>query len=153
MKPWPPSAERPSSGARTVLLLWGLLAVACLSGSAALGQTRTTSGLAGTVTDEAGLSLPGAVVRIESPALIGGPRRVVTGKDGRFRFPELPLGKYDIEVSLSGYKSIEIEGTELSVGMNAEVPVKLIPFSLQEVVHVRARPVAIDPTSSSAPRS
>src|SRR5262249_9181587 len=90
------------------------------------------------------------VVRVESPALIGGPQSVVTDKDGRFRFLELPPGKYVIEVTQGGYMPMRIEGTELSVGMRAVVPIRLVP-SLQEVVHVQAKPVAIDPTSASAP--
>src|SRR5437879_4372252 len=93
----PVAAAAATSTARPLVLLWVFLLAGSLVGSPALAQSRTTSGLEGRVTDEAGLPLRGAVVRIASPALIGGLRSAVTDEAGRFRFKELPLGGYGID--------------------------------------------------------
>jgi hypothetical protein len=53
-----------------------------------------TGALVGTVKDAQGAVLPGAVVRITSSALIGGPDTVTTNERGQLRFPVLPPGAY-----------------------------------------------------------
>ena len=138
-----------STGIRTLIHAGIVVCMAGLAVSAEFGQDRTTCGLAGTVTDANRAPLAGATVRIESHALIGGPRSVTTGKDGRFRFSDLPPGEYTITVDLQGYKTVVIEKTRLSVGMNAEIPIGMVPYAGVEVVRVLASPVPIDTTSSS----
>src|SRR5262245_22937045 len=59
-----------------------------------------TGALLGTVKDEQGAALPGAVVRVTSPALIGGPLTVTTNERGHLRFPVLTPGSYTIDIEL-----------------------------------------------------
>ncbi len=139
-----------SPWASPLRILAAVLCLAGLAGSAAFGQSRTTSGLGGRVASEAGVPLAGARVRIESPALIGGPQVVTTDAAGRFRFADLPPGEYALTVELTGYKSIVIEGKRLSVGATTEIPVRLIPYAGVEVVRVQASPATIDTTSAAS---
>ena len=133
-------------GWRTLLVLAGLLSCA---GVEAAGQSRTTSALNGRVVNEAGAALASATVRIESEKMIGGPLVVATDADGRFAFPEVPPGDYDLTVVLVGYKSVEIDDVRLPVGMSIEVPVRMVLYGGQETVRVRAAAAAIDPVSSA----
>src|SRR5688572_10564564 len=55
-----------------------------------------------TVTDAQGGRVSGAVVRVTSPGLIGGPATAVTSETGQARFPVLPPGAYALEVSSPG---------------------------------------------------
>lgn len=126
-------------------------ACVALATAPALAQSRTTAALTGTVTTAEALPVPGAVVRISSPGLIGGARTAAADDRGKFRFAELPPGTYVIDVTREAYKSLHIEGTLLSVGMTAVVPITLTPFALEETVQVHARPIALDPTSSAVP--
>src|SRR5262249_5535265 len=87
-------------------VLWGFLlfVVACsvLLPHVAAGQALTGA-LIGTVKDDQGGVLPGAGVRVSSPALIGGPVSVTTNDKGQLRFPVLPPGSYVLEISISGF--------------------------------------------------
>ena len=116
----------------------------------AFGQSRTTSGLTGIVEDESSdTAVPGAIVKIESPDLIGGARTATTDENGRFRFLELPPGTYKITVTLNLYKAVQIEGVRLSAGMTADVPIDMTLYAGEETVIVEAEPKEIDPTSSA----
>src|SRR4051812_29065415 len=68
------------------------LVVACLTQPHALAAQSLTGTLLGTLTDTQGGVLPNAVVRVSSPALLGGPEVVTTDERGRLRFPALPPG-------------------------------------------------------------
>ena len=63
--------------------------------TSAQGLTGT---LAGTVKDGSGGAIPGATVRVTSPALIGAERRMVSSDRGQWRFPVLPPGIYVLTV-------------------------------------------------------
>jgi hypothetical protein len=54
------------------------------------GAQGLTGALIGTVKDAQGGVLSGAVVRVNSPALIGGPATLTTNEKGQLRFPALP---------------------------------------------------------------
>ena len=56
--------------------------------------------LVGTVKDEQGGVLPGALVRVTSPALIGGALTTTTNERGQLRFPVLAPGTYTLTIEL-----------------------------------------------------
>ena len=87
------------AGVRALLVLAGLLS---FGGVEAAGQSRTTSALAGRVADETDTALAGAIVRIESESLIGGPLVVATDRQGRFTLSEMPPGDILRRASATG---------------------------------------------------
>src|SRR5262245_52371681 len=94
-----PASSRPGYSSA---LLAALIAFVAWSSGGAAAQSLTGA-LVGTVTDEQGGAVPGAVVRVSSPALIGGSTTVMTDGRGVLRFPVLPPGTYVIDVELSGF--------------------------------------------------
>jgi len=114
-------------------------------------QSRSTGRLGVVVTeDESDFRLSGVSVVIESPALIGGPRKGETNARGRIDFPELPPGVYNLTASLPGHRSIRMEKILLSAGMGTELPVEMSLFAGEETVHVTADPIVLDTKSSAA---
>src|SRR5258706_15881142 len=113
-----------SSRRRTNMIrLWSTRAIVTLLvlGTAlpALAQSQAINGsIQGTVTDSSGAALPGVSVTITNTDT-GAPRVVVSGSDGEYRAPLLPLGKYDVAAELSGFKKFEQKGITLSAGQTA----------------------------------
>lgn len=138
------------AGYRALLLSRGLVCVMSLAVFEASAQSRTTCRLGVRVADGGSEApLAGVAARIESTALIGGPRTGATDGKGRFQFPEIPPGVYVLTVSLKGFKTVRIEKIELSAGLSTELPIKMTLFAGEETVHVIADPIAIDAGSSA----
>ena len=78
-----------------------------------------TGALIGTVKDAQGGVLPGAIVRVTSPALIGGPSSITTNERGQLRFPTLPPGRYVLDIELQGFSPYHEE--EISIGAGATI--------------------------------
>ena len=87
----------------------------------ALGQ-GLTGALIGTVSDDQGGVLRGAVVRVSSPALIGGPASVTTNEKGQLRFPALPPGQYVLDVELQGFASYHEVDIRIGSGSTNTLP-------------------------------
>src|SRR5438132_11519575 len=86
---------------------WMVVLYASLPG-VALAVGEQSGRIAGIVTEAAsGAPIPGATMTISGGALIGGPRHLTTGDDGRYEAVELPPGRYDVELSYSGIKPIK----------------------------------------------
>ena len=89
----------------------------CASASARPAWAQETINLAsvsGRVTDPQGAVVPGAVVsarQIETNVT----SESVTDADGRFRFPYLRVGPYEIKVQLAGFKDA-VRPLTLTVG-------------------------------------
>ena len=79
-----------------------------------------TGALIGTVKDAQGGVLPGAVVRVSSPALIGGPERLTTNEKGQLRFPALPPGQYVLDIEVQGFRAYHEEAIRIGVGATIE---------------------------------
>ena len=83
--------------------------------------------IAGSVKDGSGASLPGVMVQATSPALIEKTRRAVTDSAGKYRIENLRPGTYAIGFALTGWRTSQREGIELSgsstVVVNAELTV------------------------------
>ena len=72
---------------------FAFLAAFLISSGPAAAQ-GLTGALVGTVKDEQGAALAGALVRVSSSALIGGSLTVTTNDKGQLRFPVLTPGTY-----------------------------------------------------------
>src|SRR5207302_7216942 len=70
--------------------------------------------LAGTVMDPSGAAIAGASVQAKNHDT-GVVSTTVSTSVGVYRFPELPLGTYDITVSAPGFKSAVLTGVEVQI--------------------------------------
>ncbi|HWE49321.1 MAG TPA: carboxypeptidase regulatory-like domain-containing protein [Bryobacteraceae bacterium] len=123
-----------------------LLFFALLS-STAFGQTFRGD-LAGTVTDASGAALAGAAVKVDSPST-GLSRTALTGGHGDFLVAELPVGMYDLTVTMPGFEGRKVTGIEISVAKTANIPVQLGVAQQTTQIEVSASAAALETTSSA----
>ena len=81
-----------------------IAAILLLAAAPAFSQEQTR--LTGVVTDSQGAILPGVTVSASSPALIGA-RTAITEGDGRFMFPSLSPGLYELTFQLAGFQTVK----------------------------------------------
>lgn len=89
------------------------------------GMAQSTLGIQGTVIDESGAPLPGALVQVRALN-----KSAVTNPNGQFFLDQIKRGTYLVEVSFIGYQQFETS-VELSDGPNLELEIKLIPDAIQ----------------------
>ncbi|MGH9862804.1 MAG: TonB-dependent receptor [Candidatus Acidiferrales bacterium] len=101
----------------------------------ALPEAKTQSQAAsafleGTVTDETGAVVTSATVEVRRPTT-GWVRAVTTDENGRYLFPHLPVGTYDITVTMSGFQPVKYEGIIITVGgrFTRDVALKVSPVT------------------------
>ena len=127
--------RRPSAPhMRKYLVLF--VTAACVLLSRTIAAQGLTGALIGTVKDAQGGVLPGAVVRVSSPALIGGPATVTTNEKGQLRFPALPPGLYVLDIELQGFATLHEEDIRIGAGATIERTVVLKLAGLAESVVV-----------------
>ncbi len=131
-----------------VLGPWAILAaITFVCSSAAFAQIEQAR-LTGVITDAQGGVLPGVTVTARSAALIG-TQSAVTEADGRFRFPSLPGGTYDLTFELTGFQTIRREGIVLRLGQTLTVDSSLQVATLQETVTVTGESPVVDMTTTA----
>ncbi len=126
------------------------LLVTLLASASLIAQTFR-GGVSGTVNDATGAAVAGAAVRLVSPDT-GLTREGTTTSTGEFVFEDLPLGKYDITVTQSGFDTVHVSGVVVDAGKIATLALKLEVAKQATTVEVAASVVAIE-TSSSAETS
>jgi hypothetical protein len=97
-------------------------------------QTMTSATLSGRVEDSSG-SVIGAATVVARRIDTGQEQTARTDLDGRFRFPYLPVGPYEISIDASGFARLITQLT-LSVGQSIDLPLKLALKNIQEQVNV-----------------
>jgi hypothetical protein len=118
-----------------------------LVGAAAFAQTFRGD-IAGAATDSSGAAIVGAAVKVESPST-GLVRSTLTTAAGDFFVAELPVGVYDLTVSMPGFEVRKVTGVVVAVAKTANVPVQLGVAQQSSQIEVTANSVAIETTSSS----
>ena len=113
-----------------------LLAAACVLQPHLAPAQGLTGALIGTVKDAQGGVLTGAVVRVSSPALIGGPATLTTNEKGQLRFPALPPGRYVLDIEFQGFTTYHEEDIPIGVGATIERTAVLKLAGLEESVVV-----------------
>jgi hypothetical protein len=121
-----------------VLLAAGLFASALAQGHGLIE---------GTVVDESGAVLPGVTMTLRN-AETGVERTIVTDTAGRYRFPALPPGTYNITSELSGFATEERTGIVLTIGTELRQDFGLNIQTLTEMITVVADTPIVDTTRS-----
>ena len=121
---------------RSVALAAAAAAAVLLSIAAPADAQTPTGTITGRVTDQAGLSVPGATVTVTSTNLQG-TRVAVTSANGDFIVPSLPPGPYTVTVELSGFGTTKSHaGRRRRPAVTLELTLR--PAALSEVVTVTA---------------
>ena len=100
----------------------------------AFGQSSNAT-MSGSIVDQKGAVIPGATVTVKNVDT-GFTRTMVTESDGKFRFPEIPIGAYEITVEAKGFAKLVRTGVGLLVNQVAVLDLDLRPGGLEEVVTV-----------------
>jgi hypothetical protein len=115
--------------------MW-LLCAACVALLRVTAAQGLTGALIGTVKDAQGGVIPGAAVRVTSPALIGGPAHLTTNEKGQLRFPTLPPGPYALDVEMPGFGTYHEADISIGAGATIERTAVLTLAGLAESVVV-----------------
>jgi hypothetical protein len=103
---------------------------------APLASAQTVAGtMQGTVTDSTGGVLPGATVVIRN-AETGATREVLTNDIGFYSAPFLPIGRYSVTVSMSGFATSVRDNVEVGLNQTRVTNVQLSPSARAETVTV-----------------
>jgi hypothetical protein len=97
----------------------------------------------GVVTDPQGAVLPGIKVTATNDATQV-KFDTVTGADGGYFFPQLPVGTYTVSVAATGFKSFTATGIVLNIDQEYSEAIKLTVGSTAEVVEVAASSVQVN---------
>jgi hypothetical protein len=132
---------------RWIACLVGLgLIVVCARADLGAAQAAATSGvIEGIVSDPTGAVLPGATVKLAN-ASTGFTRELTTDSEGRYRGLALPLGTYDVNVELTGFKSSSRTGVALAVGQTLRIDFTMTVGGVTEVISVASGSPTIETT-------
>jgi hypothetical protein len=112
------------------------LLAACVLPAHMSAAQGLTGALIGTVRDVQGGVIPGAVVRVSSPSLMGGPETLITNRKGQLRFPAPPPGTYILDIEVQGFRAYHEEGVRIGVGATLERTAILDLTGIEESVVV-----------------
>jgi len=114
-------------------------------------QTASTGSIQGTVRDNTGAVVASAAIRLTQPAT-NLERSLESDENGRYVFPLLRPGFYDMEVSLSGFATVRQTGIQVRVNERTVLDVVLQVAPVVETVTVEAMPEIVQSASSTLGR-
>lgn len=124
-----------------------LLVVLFLSVSPlAIGQ-GTTSRVTGTVSDEKGAAVPGAIATLTSESTQTSITTETTGS-GIYVFDSVQVGSYTVTVEKQGFKKFVSTGNQANINQPTTVNVTLEVGAIEQVVQVMASAEAVQTSSS-----
>ena len=132
---------------RSVLLqfMLGLL----LHAPAGLAQTigSTTGAVEGAVLDATGAVLPRVTVTVAGDPLLV-PSETTSARDGSYRFPTLPPGRYVLTFAFPGFETEQCEGILVSLGVTTTVNITLGVAARRDAVTVEGGAAVVDRRST-----
>ena len=117
--------------------------------SATHAQTASSGSITGLVADPQGASVPGADVVLTDIAT-NGKQTTTTNDSGRYNFPVVSPGIFDIVVTKSGFKTAKLAQQKVSIGLVLTVNVIMEVGSLSETVIVTTSPLGSELQTANA---
>ena len=130
---------------KTLASLLTLMVLVAAASSAAAQTFR--GGISGRVVDQSGGVLPGVSVTATNKDT-GASRTTTSSGTGDFSLPDLPLGTYDLEISLSGFQTQHV-AVEVTVSRIADVEIKMGLSQVAETVTVSGVSLTLDTKSTA----
>ena len=116
----------------------------CFSLSAQINTGR----ILGTVTDQTGGVIAGAMVTITN-SQTGVARNLVADDAGEYNAPNLTPGMYTVRVTANGFQAFERQNISLEVGKDARIDAQLTPGQVTQTVTVSEAIPLLDTTSAT----
>ena len=101
-----------------------VVSVLFLSFGASAQSQATTGSIQGTIVDPNGAIISSATVTVRNTET-GFERTVTSNSDGFFSAPLLPLGKYRVATTASGFSETVLENVEVSVGQTLSLRIEM----------------------------
>src|ERR1019366_1901971 len=131
-----------------LLLVALTLVFSSLTGNNLLRAQSDRGTITGTVTDPSGAVISGATVTATQTAT-GLETSTVTGGGGNYTIPLLPIGRYTVSATQSGFKTSVREDIILDVGQTAVVAITLQVGSVNQSVQVSGQAPQLQTTTST----
>ena len=126
---------------------WVAIVVVLCGATCGRAQSITTGQVNGTVTDKTGAVVTAANVTVTNSAT-GIVYRTVTDDMGTYRVPDLPPGRYTMDVARSGFATQHIQAFTLIVGQLFEQNVSLSVGQTEQTVSVSAAALLLNTEAS-----
>ena len=116
------------------------------AGFGLLGATLYSAYLGGNMVYERGVGVKpaGGLAGGSSPALLPNTRNTTTAQSGTYLFLNLPVGRYSVSASLSGFKTVLRENIEISPGATMTVNLTMPVGEVKETVTVQGASPMVD---------
>src|SRR5260370_935127 len=111
------------------------------------GAQSTGGRIRGTVEDPSGGAVPSATLRLINEATHA-TREVQSGSNGEYIFIEVPVGSYEIDLTVQGFKKYVRKGIVLDLNQVLTVDIALQLGGSTDVVEVTGAPPVVDTTST-----
>ncbi|HYU78722.1 MAG TPA: carboxypeptidase regulatory-like domain-containing protein, partial [Vicinamibacterales bacterium] len=112
-----------------------------------VGAQGPTGRIEGVVHDAQGGVLPGATMTLRNQDT-GVSRTLVTESDGRYLFPALGPGRYEIQAELSGFATQQVRDITITIGFERRLDITMAVQTLQETVTVHGEAPVVDTTNA-----
>src|SRR5262249_1316266 len=119
------------------------LALPFLLGAVIFGQSAPTTNLSGTVADPSGSFVLNAAIELTNTATRW-TRNTNTDTQGRFLFTLVPPGRYDLQVTASGFTVLRQQGLSLDVDVPVTLQLKLTVAGATTTITVREDAPMVD---------
>jgi hypothetical protein len=114
-----------------------LLVILLLGPTHAFGQATSAGTVVGTVTDQSGAVVPGALITL-TQASTNTSRATTTSNTGQYVVQNVEPGDYTVTVDKAGFSNDRLTGLTVSVGTQTTANFKLSVGSTQQTVEVQA---------------
>ena len=142
------SEKKLATGSANRKVKWiGVNLLLLLSASLATAQLPTAT-ISGVVRDPSRALIPGTTVTATNTET-GLSRSATTGANGAYRFPALPVGRYDVRAEHSGFQTKIQTGLRITVGEEAVLNFTLEIGTVAESISVTAEAPVVNTTSGS----
>ena len=122
---------------------WWVVAVLMFGSLATIHAQQTTGSIVGTVKDPAGAVVSNASAKATNVDT-GYSRSAPTNGYGEYRIDYLPVGKYRVEVSASGFERFVQENLSLSVDQTLSLDVAMTVGVQSQTVTVTSAPPSVE---------
>jgi hypothetical protein len=126
-----------------------VLSVALLSPSNLQAQAGATGAISGTVLDQKGGVIAGAVVVVTNLATGQKEREVVSTGPGTFNIPSLPPSHYSLEITATGFSRFVMDNVLVQVTETTSINATMSIGQVTETVTVKDLAVPVDLTSAA----